>query len=142
MTNKALHKDSKGLRPSLPVSSGLYVLRKMNMYQLRIYEVNPEKRVAFHERFQNHAMRIMKKYGFKIVALWESVTASKLEFIYILNWPDMETMERQWKAFLADQEWIDIKKKMDLDIGEPVLKATGRVLEAVKYSPISAISVP
>lgn len=112
------------------------------MYQLRIYEVNPEKRVAFHERFQNHAMRVMKKYGFNIVALWESVTASKLEFIYILNWPDKETMERQWKAFLADQEWIDIKKKMDLDIGEPVLKATGCVLEAVKYSPISTIPVP
>jgi len=112
------------------------------MYQLRIYEVNPEKRVAFHERFQKHAMRIMKKYGFNIVALWESVTASKLEFIYILNWPDMETMERQWKVFLADQEWIDIKKKMDLDIGEPVLKATGRVLESIEYSPVSTISVP
>ena len=84
----------------------------------------------------------MKKYGFNIVALWESVTASKLEFIYILNWPDMETMERQWKVFLADQEWIDIKKKMDLDIGEPVLKATGRVLESIEYSPVSTISVP
>jgi hypothetical protein len=54
----------------------------------------------------------------------------------------METMERQWKAFLADHEWIDIKKKMDIDIGEPVLKATGRVLEAVEYSPVSTISVP
>ena len=112
------------------------------MYQLRIYEVNPEKRAPFHERFQNDAMRIMKKYGFNIVALWESITESKLEFIYILNWPDMETMERQWKAFLADHEWIDIKKKMDIDIGEPVLKATGRVLEAVEYSPVSTISVP
>ena len=112
------------------------------MYQLRIYEVNPEKRGPFHERFQNDAMRIMKKYGFNIVALWESASESKLEFIYILNWPDMETMDRKWKAFLADQEWIDIKKKMDKDIGEPVLKATGRVLEAVEYSPVSTISVP
>jgi len=112
------------------------------MYQLRIYEVNPEKRSAFHDRFQNHAMPIMRKYGFIIVALWESVTESKLEFIYILKWPDVETMERQWKAFLADQEWIDIKKNMDLEIGEPVLRATGRVLEPLGYSPASTIQVP
>lgn len=112
------------------------------MYQLRIYEVNPEKRGAFHDRFKNDAMRIMGKYGFNIVALWESVTASKLEFIYILEWPDAAMMERQWKAFLADQEWIDIKKEMDLDIGEPVLQATGRVLEPLEYSPVSTIRVP
>lgn len=112
------------------------------MYQLRIYEVNPEKRTEFHDRFQHHAMRIMEKYGFKIVAIWESVTVSKLEFVYILQWSDIETMERQWKTFLADQEWINIKKKMDKEIGEPVLQVTGRVLEPVDYSPTSTIQVP
>lgn len=112
------------------------------MYQLRIYEVDPAKRAAFHDRFQNHAMRIMKQYGFNIGAIWEAVTDSTLEVLYILRWPDTETMERQWKAFLADQEWIDIKKKMDQEIGEPVLRATGRVLAAVAYSPVSTLPVP
>lgn len=112
------------------------------MYQLRIYKVNPEKREAFHDRFKNHAMRIMKKYEFSIVAMWESFTEADLEFIYILDWPDIETMKQQWEAFLADQEWIDIKKKMDLDIGEPVLQATGRILNPIEYSPISTIQVP
>ncbi|AUG98858.1 NIPSNAP family protein [Pectobacteriaceae bacterium CE70] len=112
------------------------------MYQLRIYKVNLEKREAFHDRFKNHAMRIMKKYAFSIVAMWETVTESDMEFIYILDWPNVETMEHQWKAFLADQEWIDIKKKMDLDIGEPVIQATGRVLTPIEYSPLSTIQVP
>ncbi|WP_432460719.1 NIPSNAP family protein [Agarivorans sp. QJM3NY_25] len=112
------------------------------MYQLRIYKVNPEKREAFHDRFKNHAMRIMKKYKFNIVGMWEVGAESEMEFVYILDWSNTETMERQWKAFLADQEWIDIKKKMDLDIGEPVLQATGRVLKAIDYSPLSTIQVP
>lgn len=105
------------------------------IYQLRIYEVSPDRRAAFHNRFQNHALRIMKRYGFEVVALWESSSVVDFEFIYILKWPDVETMERQWKLFLADGEWIDIKKKMSTEIGEPVLRATGRVLSAVEYSP-------
>lgn len=112
------------------------------MYQLRIYEVDPSKRDAFHARFKEHAARIMKKYGFAIAAMWESTTAANFEFVYILQWPDAETMERQWGLFLADEEWIRIKREMDNDIGEPVRRATSRTLEAVEYSPTSEIRVP
>jgi hypothetical protein len=77
----------------------------------------------------------MKQYGFEILAMWESISTSKLEFIYILKWPDAETMEQQWKLFLADEEWIEIKKRTVAETGEPVLKVTSRVLEPVDYSP-------
>jgi len=105
------------------------------IYQLRIYEVSPEKREAFHNRFRDHALRIMKRYGFEVVALWESSSVVDFEFIYILKWPDVETMERQWDLFRADGEWTDIKKKMSDEVGEPVLRVTGRVLTSVEYSP-------
>lgn len=52
-------------------------------------------------------------------------------FIYSGGPPDIETMERQWVSFLADPEWIDIGKQTDAKSGEPVVKATSRVLEAV-----------
>lgn len=42
------------------------------VHQLRIYEINDENRQAFHDRFRDHAARIMEKYGFDIVAMWES----------------------------------------------------------------------
>ena len=42
---------------------------------------------------------------------------------------------KQWKAFLADSEWIEIKRKMAEEIGEPVQRVTRRVLESVEYSP-------
>jgi hypothetical protein len=106
-----------------------------SVFQLRIYEVSPDKRNQFHERFEKHALRIMQQYGFKPVMFWESESVSNFEFIYILEWPNIATMERQWKAFLADSDWIEIKRKMSATIGEPVQRVTSRVLESVKYSP-------
>ena len=38
--------------------------------ELRIYEVVERNRQAFHERFRDHAARIMARHGFRIVAEW------------------------------------------------------------------------
>jgi len=109
--------------------------KNTTVFQLRIYEVSPEKHAQFHERFEKHALRIMKRYNFRPVVLLESKSVSNFEFIYILEWSDIETMEQQWRAFMADSEWIEIKRKMAEEIGEPVQRVTNRVLESVKYSP-------
>ena len=109
--------------------------KSRGVYQLRIYEVSSDRKEVFHDRFRNHALRIMKRYGFNVVAIWESSSVVNFEFIYLLKWPDVATMERQWKLFLADDEWIAIKKKTVNETGEPVLKATGRLLCDVEYSP-------
>ena len=105
------------------------------IHQLRIYEGAGDKKAAFHSRFRDHALRIMKRYKFDVVALWESTSVMNFEFIYVLRWPDEETLERQWNAFLADPEWIDIKRRMANDIGEPVRRVTSRVLRLADYSP-------
>jgi hypothetical protein len=42
------------------------------IHQLRIYEIFDRNKQAFHDRFRDHAMRIMAKYDFKIIATWES----------------------------------------------------------------------
>lgn len=110
-----------------------------NIYQLRTYEVSSNKKDAFHNRYKNHALRIMKKYDFNTVAIWESSSIANFEFIYILKWPNIETMEKQWKLFLADKEWINIKKNMDNEIGEPVLRVTNRVLDSNDYSPVYSL---
>ena len=48
------------------------------LQQLRIYEIERKNRVPFHERFAEHALRIMKKHGFNVIDLWESDTGDKL----------------------------------------------------------------
>lgn len=105
------------------------------LHQLRIYEIFESTRTAFHARFKDHAMRIMKRYDFKILRMWESRSAEKLEFVYLLEWKDEPTMNAQWKAFLADQEWIDIKKRTNSEKAPLVGEIQSRILMKVAYSP-------
>jgi hypothetical protein len=58
--------------------------REPMIYQLRIYEIFPHNRTAFLARFRAHAARIMRSYGFDILAMWEARTGRRLEFVYLL----------------------------------------------------------
>src|SRR3989442_15470378 len=57
------------------------------IHQLRIYEIFEQNKAAFHDRFRDHAARIMKSNGFDIIATWESKTNDRTEFVYLLAWP-------------------------------------------------------
>ncbi|MBW4457115.1 MAG: NIPSNAP family protein [Nostoc indistinguendum CM1-VF10] len=108
------------------------------LQQLRIYKVNRSNKDAFHQRFQDHALRIMKRHGFKIIDIWESDSGEKVEFIYLLAWPDKSTMDLRWREFLSDKEWIDIKKRTAAESGELVRETNGHPLTRVSYSPACA----
>ena len=105
------------------------------IHQLRIYEIFDNNKKAFHDRFRDHAMRIMAKYDFKIVATWESKKDNRTEFVYLLEWPDKETMTDRWKKFLQDQEWIKIKKETGEINGPLVGEIQDRTLYLTDYSP-------
>ena len=81
------------------------------IHQLRIYEIFPSNKDAFHDRFNDHAARIMRGYGFNILAMWETKTEKRLEFVYLLAWPDEATRRARWDAFMADEEWKAIKQE-------------------------------
>ena len=103
--------------------------------QLRIYEIFEGNKVAFHARFRDQAMRIMRKYGFEFVAMWESKTEGRTEFVYLLSWPDAATKEAAWNAFMADEEWKDIKRVTAAEHGDLVGEIEDRVLVPTMYSP-------
>ena len=105
------------------------------IHQLRIYEIFDSNKKAFHDRFRDHAMHIMAKYDFKIVATWESRKENRTEFVYLLEWPDKETMADRWKKFLQDQEWIKIKKETGEINGPLVGEIQDRTLYLTDYSP-------
>lgn len=109
--------------------------QKTPIHQLRIYEIFEGNKQAFHDRFRDHAVRIMSKYDFRIVAMWESRTDERTEFVYILEWPDRATLKDRWAKFMADQEWSDIKKKTGAAHGRLVGKIEDRVIELTDYSP-------
>lgn len=73
------------------------------IHQLRIYEIFEHNKAAFHDRFRDHAARIMRSYGFHIVGMWEARTARRTEFVYLLAWPDEVTKQAAWAKFMADE---------------------------------------
>ena len=105
------------------------------VHQLRIYEIFDTNKQAFHDRFRDHAMRIMKKYDFNIVAMWEAKNGGRTEFVYLLEWPDEATMKDRWTKFLADQEWSAIKKETGAKYGKLVGEIQDRTLILTSYSP-------
>ena len=103
--------------------------------QLRIYEIFEHNKAAFHDRFRDHAMRIMQTYGFNFVALWESSTPQRTEFVYLLTWPDGATLKSAWAEFMADAEWKEIKRVTGAQHGDLVGDIQDRVLSLTDYSP-------
>jgi hypothetical protein len=109
------------------------------VHQLRIYELFENTSEAFHDRFRDHAQRIMARYDFNIVAMWESRTDDRIEFVYLLAWPDEQTMKDRWEAFMADQEWSDIKAETSRIHGQFVGDIEDRTLRLTDYSPHGAL---
>ena len=105
------------------------------IHQLRIYEIFERNKAAFHARFRDHAARIMARHGFGIVGMWETASAGRIEFAYILAWPDAETKAKAWASFMADPEWIEIKRVTSLEHGSLVGAIEDRVMTPTAYSP-------
>jgi hypothetical protein len=103
--------------------------------QFRIYEIFEKNKAAFHARFRDHAARIMQtRYGFRIVAMWETKFGDRTEFAYLLEWPDETTKTAAWSAFMADTEWSEIKRVTHAEHGLMVGQIEDRLLVATDYS--------
>ena len=105
------------------------------IHQLRIYEIFERNKPAFHARFRDHAARLMRTYGFDIVAMWETITPRRTEFVYLLAWPDEEAKTTAWAAFMADEEWKEIKRVSGAAHGDVVGEIEDRLLVPVGHSP-------
>jgi heme-degrading monooxygenase HmoA len=105
------------------------------IHQLRIYEIFDDTKNAFHARFHDHAARIMRHYGFRIVAMWEAKTERRTEFVYLLEWPDERTKTNAWAAFMEDSELAQIKRSTSAQSGALVGEIEDRLLIPTDYSP-------
>ena len=105
------------------------------IHQLRIYKIFEDTKNAFHARFGDHATRIMRRHGFRIVAMWEAKTGRRTEFVYLLGWPDERTKTNTWAAFMEDIEWAEIKRATSAQTGALVGEIEDRLLIPTDYSP-------
>ncbi|MFI5016022.1 MAG: NIPSNAP family protein [Hyphomicrobiales bacterium] len=103
--------------------------------QLRIYEIFESNKAAFHARFRDHAMRIMRNYDFRILAMWETKSGPRTEFVYILEWPNEAAKTAAWSAFMRDEEWASVKRATAAQHGALVGAIEDRLLHPTDYSP-------
>ncbi|ABF54080.1 NIPSNAP family protein [Sphingopyxis alaskensis] len=113
--------------------------RPAPLQQLRIHEIPRANEGVFHDRFRDHALRIMARHGFAVRSIWRSEHADKVEFVYLLDWPDAATMKAAWAAFMADEEWAAIKRETGARHGRFVDAISDRTLEPLPWSPGRAI---
>ncbi len=105
------------------------------IHQLRIYEIFERNKAAFHTRFGEHAARIMvERYGFEFFGMWETQSAGRTEFAYILIWPDIETKIQCWARFMADPEWAEVKRRTREAHGDMVGAIEDRIMTLTDYS--------
>lgn len=105
------------------------------IYELRRYEVAPNKMSDLHNRFRNHTIRLFKKHGITPVLFLQPVIgeASNI-FTYIVRFESLAEREKAWDAFMKDKERIDIWQKSN-ENGQIVLKIENKILSSTEYSP-------
>ena len=67
--------------------------------------------------------------------MWESALPSGPRLVYILNWPDIATKETAWRDFLADTEWVEIKRITKAEHGDLVGEVQDHILARTSYPP-------
>jgi hypothetical protein len=107
------------------------------IYELRTYEIPNNVRNAFHERFEQHALPLMKQHGITVIGCWDEVIGEMQNFCYIIQWKNLADREATWPKFNNDADWSRIKKESAAKHGEMVRKTHNRILSPTSYSPLS-----
>ncbi len=99
--------------------------------QLRIYEIFDDTKQAFLDRFRDHAARLMRQHGFRILAMWETRHNDNPVFAYLLSWKSEAEMAAGWERFMADEEWKEIKRR--------TAPATGSIVDEIIDFPLHPV---
>jgi hypothetical protein len=106
------------------------------LFEIRTYTAAPGKLDALHNRFEQHACRLLERHGMVNIGYWtpldEPGAANTLMFV--LAHRDRESRDANWKALMADPEWQAVFKASESK-GRLVEKADVRFLRATDYSP-------
>lgn len=108
------------------------------VYELRTYWAADGKLDALHARFRNLTMGIFSRLNMQVVGFWTPAprTAESGDLIYIMAFPDKDSIAAAWDAFRADPEWQAGRAASEVD-GKLTAKVTSVVMESTDYAPLS-----
>jgi uncharacterized protein (DUF1330 family) len=107
-------------------------------FEIRTYTAAPGKLEELHARFRNHTLKLFKKHGMKIVGFWgptDKEKGSENTLVYVLAFPSREALDKAWKEFRADPEWLKARDESEKN-GKLTEKVESVILMATDYSPI------
>jgi hypothetical protein len=101
------------------------------IYELREYVAAPQAVDALHARFSDHTLDLFARHGLEVVGFWTDQDDPN-RIVYLLRFPDQETMRRAWSDFQNDPEWKRIKAESEAD-GPLVAEKHSRILTSPSY---------
>ena len=108
------------------------------VFELRVYHCYEGKLPDLLKRFREHTTKLFERHGLKNVAYWVPLDdpAKSNTLIYVLAHPSREAAAANWKAFQADQEWVEVKDKSEAD-GKIVEKVDSTYMAKTDFSNFS-----
>lgn len=104
------------------------------VFEMRVYYAADGKMDALHARFRDHTCKLFEKHGMQNVGYWMPIENTERKLVYFLAYPDKQSRDKSWKAFMADPQWQSAYKASEVD-GRLVAKMESHFLEATDYSP-------
>jgi hypothetical protein len=105
------------------------------VYELRTYTAAEGKLDALIARFRDHTIRIFNRLNMESVGYWvpQDDPARKNTLIYILKHPSRAEAEKNWQAFINDEEWKRVAAESEKD-GRLAIKVERVWLDALPFS--------
>jgi hypothetical protein len=80
------------------------------IYELRSYDIVPELVQEYLGWINEHALPVMRRFGFRIVGFWwvakdGTDTRPRTNIRWIVAWDSEEQMEARWAEMKASEEW-------------------------------------
>lgn len=104
------------------------------LYELREYVTVPGRMPALIKRFQEHTLRLFDKHGLRLsfITLTEFGDNSNNELVYCLEFDSYQQLQDRWASFLADPEWLAVKRDSERD-GPLVASLRRRLLTTAPF---------
>ena len=104
------------------------------IYEWRIYTVMPGKMSTLN-RSAEKAMKLMEKYGIKVVGFWEAEVGPSNTLYYMLAYESMAHREKAWNAYMVDPEGVKMRQGAEKE-GAVVERTINLLLKPTSYSPM------
>jgi hypothetical protein len=105
------------------------------VYELRTYTAPEGKLEALIARFRDRTIPIFNRLHMESVGYWvpSDGPQSKNTLIYILKHPSRAEADKNWRAFLADEEWKKVVAETEKD-GPLATKVERVYMDATAFS--------